>query len=125
MSLPDTFRRMFGQASLEVEALYFLESFQIECLPAWVAEAGVVLEDMSPEEQVVGMVDSRVLGGRWVSLAERITELEQRKGPLSPGSRYNLDRIAGLAASFERKLGHPLAQLFSAGDLGLECLRTR
>ena len=88
------------------------------------AEAGIVLEDMRLEEQIVGMVDSRVLGGRWVSLAERISELEERKGPLSPGSWYNLDRIAELAASFERKLGHPLAHLFPEGDMGLGCMRS-
>jgi len=83
------------------------------------AEAGIILEDMNLEEQVVGMVDSRVLGGRFVSLEERIGELEKRKGWLSTAARYNLDRIAELATSFEQVLGGSLAQLFPKGDLGL------
>ena len=82
------------------------------------ADAGFTLEDMRLEEQIVGMVDSRVLDGRWVSLEERIGELEERKGPLSPGIRYNLDRTAEFVASVERALGHPLVQLFPEGDLG-------
>lgn len=38
MALSDTFRRMFQGASLEVEDLFLLESFQIGYLPGWVPE---------------------------------------------------------------------------------------
>jgi len=86
-------------------------------------EAGVILENMSLEEEIVGMVDSRVLSGRFVSLEERIDELEKRRGPLPPSAQYNLDRIAELATSFERALGHSLAQLFPGGQLGLESVQ--
>ena len=84
------------------------------------AEDDVILEVMSLEEQIVGMVDSRVLNGRFVSLDVRIGDLEARKGPLPAAAWTNLHRIADLAASFERVLGCPLARFFPEGDLGLQ-----
>lgn len=43
----DVFRKMFAGASLEIEDLYLLESFQIAYLPGWVPEEelGVVLKE--------------------------------------------------------------------------------
>lgn len=77
------------------------------------------LEDMGLEEQIVGVVDSRVLNGHFVALSERIMELEERKGPLTPGMWHNLNRIEELVASFAQVLGHSLALLFPGGNLGL------
>lgn len=80
-------------------------------------DLGTPLENMTLEEQIVGMVDSRVLGGRFVSMEERISELNKRKGQVLPDAQYNLDRITELAATFEQVLGYSLDQLFPEGKL--------
>ena len=83
-------------------------------------ETGVILENLSLEDQVVGVVDSRVLNGNFVSVEDRICELVERKGELSLGARYNLDHILELGRALERMLGYSLIKLFPEGKLRVE-----
>jgi putative nucleotidyltransferase with HDIG domain len=80
-------------------------------------EDGIDLTDLSPEEEIVCLADSHVLNGEFVSLAERIAELESRKGPLTSEHWHNLNQIAELVKRFEQILHHPVADLFRGSAL--------
>jgi putative nucleotidyltransferase with HDIG domain len=77
-----------------------------------VLEDEVDLTELSLEEQIVCLADSHVLNGEFVSLAERIAELESRKGTLTSEHWYNLNQIAEFAGRFEQILNYPIKDLF-------------
>jgi HD superfamily phosphohydrolase YqeK len=78
---------------------------------------GIDLTNLSAEEQIVCLADSHVLNGEFVSLSERIAELESRKGSLTSEHWYNLNQIAEFVRCFEQILNYPIEDLFCGKKL--------
>jgi putative nucleotidyltransferase with HDIG domain len=78
---------------------------------------GIDLAELNVEEQIVCLADSHVLNGEFVSLAERIAELESRKGSLTSEQWYNLNKIAESVRCFEQILNCPIKDLFCGKKL--------
>jgi putative nucleotidyltransferase with HDIG domain len=80
-------------------------------------EDGIDLAELSLEEQIVCLSDSHVLNGEFVLLAERIAELEARKGPLASEHWYNLIQASKFIERFEQILSYPITDLFNGKKL--------
>ncbi len=102
-----------GRARAEAVAVCLLNETEAHHL----GKDGIDLTELSLEEQIVCLADSHVLNGEFVSLAERIADLESRKGPLTSEHRYNLNRIAEFVKRFEQLLNYPISELFCGKKL--------
>lgn len=80
-------------------------------------EDGINFTKSSLEEQMVCLADLHVLNGEFVSLAERIVELESRKGSLTSEHWYNFNRIVEYIRWVEQILNYPIKDLFCGKNL--------